>query len=202
MSLNHSIGLLSGIAVTSDPRKTYSAVTMIAAGNTILIFTLNLSAMEHSCVLVAAIVVSEMNERLSPKNEPPTIMAVMKASSGAEPEAICWAIPAPTGTRATMVPTLVPMDMEMKQEAMKSPAYISFPGRICRAMLTVASIAPISLAVAAKAPARTNIHIISITLLFPAPLENVSIFFSRLLSLVMSIAYTDATRNAADIGIL
>ncbi len=87
--------------------------------------------MEQPWVRVAAIVVSEMNERLSPKNAPPTIMAVMKGTPACAaanvsglpctPESSC-AIPAATGTRATMVPTLVPTDMEMKHEARKRPA--------------------------------------------------------------------------------
>ena len=50
------------------------------------------------------------------------MIAVMNAMSEADPDAICCAIPAPTGTKATMVPTLVPMDMEMKHAAMKRPA--------------------------------------------------------------------------------
>ena len=83
---------------------------------------LNLSAIEHSCVLVAAIVVSEIKERLSPKNAPPTIIAVMNAISGVAPAAISCAMPAPTGTRATMVPTLVPIDIDMKHDARNSPA--------------------------------------------------------------------------------
>ena len=92
----------------------------------ILILALNLSDIEHPWVLVAAMVVSDMNERLSPKNAPPTIMAVMKGVLERTPDApvraSSSAIPAATGTRATIVPTLVPMDMEMKHAARKSPA--------------------------------------------------------------------------------
>ena len=99
---------------------------MKAAGATMRMLALNLSAIEHSCVLVAAIVVSEMNERLSPKNAPPTMMAVMNGVlvnvPAAPPKASSSAIPAATGTNATIVPTLVPMDMEMKHDARKSPA--------------------------------------------------------------------------------
>ena len=95
--------------------------------------------------------------------------------------AISSAIPAAMGTRATIVPTLVPMDMEMKHEARKSPAYRNFPGSIFMAMFTVASMAPISFAVEANAPAITNIHIISSTFLLPAPSENVAILSSRVL---------------------
>ena len=40
-------------------------------------FTLNLSCILQPCVRVAAMVVSEMNERLSPKKAPPVITAVM-----------------------------------------------------------------------------------------------------------------------------
>ena len=181
-------------------------VTITAAGPTILIFVLNLSAIVTPWVLVAAIVVSEMNERLSPKNAPPTMMAVMKAGLATIPEhppvPSSSAIPAATGTRATIVPTLVPIDIEMKQAARKRPANSSFPGNILRARLTVASIAPISLAVVAKAPANTNIHIIRSTFLFPAPSENIAILCSNVFPLQMRMAYIDASRNAADMGIL
>ena len=174
-------------------------MTITAAGSTIRMFALNLSAIEHPCVLVAAMVVSDMNDRLSPKNEPPTMIAVMNATS---PPVISCAIPAPTGTRATIVPTLVPMDIEMKHEARKRPAYIRLPGRILSARLTVASIAPISFAVAANAPASTKIHIIRSTFLLPAPSENTAILCSRLLPLHISTAYIDATKKAAEMGIL
>ena len=90
----------------------------MAAGAAIHRFTRNLSRMEQPSILVAATVVSEMNERLSPKKAPPTMMAVMKGtpipSSEAMPEAM--------GTSATMVPTDVPIAMEMKQAAKNRPA--------------------------------------------------------------------------------
>ena len=129
---------------------------------------LNLSDIEHPWVVVAAMVVSEMKERLSPKKAPPTMRAV---SIGSEISA-CADIPEAMGRRATMVPTLVPMDIEMKQAARKSPARISFPGRIIKVRFTVASTLPMALAVEAKAPARMKIQIISRTFLSPAPEEN------------------------------
>ena len=46
-----------------------------AAGVTIRMFVRNLSRIEHPCVRVAAIVVSEINDRLSPNNAPPTTIA-------------------------------------------------------------------------------------------------------------------------------
>lgn len=60
-------------------------------------------------------VVSEMNERLSPKKAPPTTIPVMKARF----MSVFSAMPAATGTSATMVPTEVPMESEMKQAARK-----------------------------------------------------------------------------------
>ena len=50
------------------------------------------------------------------------------------------ASPTATGVRATIVPTLVPMDREMKQAAINIPASSRLSGRICRVRLTVASI--------------------------------------------------------------
>ena len=103
-------------------------------------------------------VVSEINERLSPNNEPPTTTAVIRATS----VPVCWATPAAIGVRATIVPTLVPIDIEMKQEATKSPASNICGGRSERVRFTVASMLPIIFAELAKAPASTKIQIISI----------------------------------------
>ncbi len=97
----------------------------MAAGMTIRLFTLNLSFMSHSCVLVAAMVVSDMKERLSPKNAPPITMATMKGNS----TAVFSAIPTATGVKATMVPTEVPTDKEMKQAAIKIPARRRLSGK-------------------------------------------------------------------------
>ena len=74
--------------------------------------------MEQPWLLVAATVVSEMKERLSPKKAPPTMMAVTNAT----PMPVSAAMPLAMGTSATMVPTDVPMAMETKQAARKRPA--------------------------------------------------------------------------------
>ena len=71
-------------------------------------------------------VVSEINDRLSPKKEPPTTTATMKGRS----IPVYSANPIATGVRATIVPTLVPMDSEMKQEARKMPANKRLSGKI------------------------------------------------------------------------
>ena len=137
----------------------------MAAGNTKNELTLNLSLNRHPCVWVAIIVVSEMNERLSPKNEPPTIMAVIIARS----VPVSCANPTAIGVSAAMVPTLVPMLSEMKHAARNIPAKIIDGGRKLNARFTVASILPIDLAEWAKAPASTNIQIISIICSVAAP---------------------------------
>ena len=111
---------------------------------------------------------SEINDKLSPKKDPPTTTATMNGRA----ISVFSASPTATGVRATIVPTLVPMDREMKQAAINIPASSRLSGRICRVRLTVASIAPICLALCAKAPARMNIHIIRRIFLLAAPTEN------------------------------
>ena len=158
-------------------------MTITAAGPQIQMLALNLSDMEHPCVVVEAMVVSEIKDRLSPKKAPPTISPVSIANERPD-----WpAIPDAIGTRATTVPTLVPMDIEMKHDARNSPASSHLPGRIVRVRLTVASTLPIALAVVANAPAITKIQIISSTFLLPAPLENMLIL-SLTVPFVISIA--------------
>ena len=129
-----------------------------AAGMTIKEFTRNLSLSRQPWVDVATMVVSEMNERLSPKKEPPTTTAVMRAMS----MPVCWATPTAIGVSATMVPTLVPIEIEMKQAARKSPASNIWEGRRLSVRLTVAWMLPITLAELAKAPANRNTQIMSI----------------------------------------
>ena len=88
-----------------------------------------------------------------------------------------WASQAAIGTRATTVPTLVPIDTEIKQAARKSPGRIMLAGRMLSARLTVASTAPIALADAANEPSQHVNQSMSIRLLAPAPLLYVSTRF-------------------------
>ena len=140
--------------------------------------------MSHSCVRVAAIVVSEINDRLSPKKAPPTTTATINATSNP----VCCAIPAATGTSATIVPTDVPIASEIKQAAIKIPGSKRLSGRIRRVRLTVASMAPISLAEAANAPASTKIQIINMIFLCAAPAENRSTRSDSFMPRVISTA--------------
>ena len=136
-----------------------------AAGATIKALTRNLSLSRQPCVCVAIMVVSEINDRLSPKKEPPTIIAVIIAIS----VPVCWATPTAIGTKAAIVPTLVPIAMDTKQAARNMPASSICGGRRKRVRLTVASILPIVLAEQAKEPARIKIQIISIICSVAAP---------------------------------
>ena len=158
----------------------------------------NLSLMRQSWLRVAAIVVSEMKERLSPKKAPPITTATRKAVSTPMLPAISVA----KGVRATTVPTDVPMETEMKQAEMKIPGIISCVGSVCSARATVASIAPMLLAREAKAPARMKIHIIYNTLALAAPREKISIRFDRLIPWVVTTAQVTAKMKATETGTL
>ena len=90
----------------------------------------------------------------------------------------------------------------MKQAARKIPAANRLPGRMDMAKFTVASTAPIALAVWAKAPARMKINTISMILLLAAPRQNCSIRLLSLPPLEMAMATTEAMTKATVIGIL
>ena len=143
-------------------------------------------------------VVSEMNDRLSPKKAPPTTTAVIMGRE----HPVCWATPRATGVRATMVPTEVPTLREMKQAARNSPGSSQLSGSTCRVSTTVASTAPMAFALWAKAPARMKIQIMSIMLRFPAPSEKWEMRCSRGMPRVMATAYTELTRKATVMGTL
>ena len=170
----------------------------MAAGSVMKKLTRNLSFILQPCVLVAAMVVSEMNERLSPKNAPPTTTAVSSATSSSM---VC-ASPEAMGTRATIVPTLVPIDRLMKHVAMNSPGSTILLGSSESMVFTVASTAPIAFAELAKAPASTNIHNIVIMFGELAPRLNTETFFCRFLPPAIATAYMPEIMNATLIGTL
>ena len=101
-------------------------------------------------------VVSDIKERLSPKKAPPVTAAIIIGRDIPDSSHIPVAI----GTSATTVPTEVPMQMEIIAAARKTPGRSISAGRLFTVRFTIASTAPIPLAVAAKAPASTKIHII------------------------------------------
>ena len=143
-------------------------------------------------------VVSDMNDRLSPNMAPLTTTPSIRASG----IPVLSAIPTATGAKATIVPTDVPTEMDMKQAARKIPAANRLPGRMDIARFTVASTAPIALAVWAKAPARMKINTISMILLLAAPRQNCSIRLLNLPPLEIAIATIEEMTKATVIGIL
>ena len=124
------------------------------------------------------------------------------ATSSGTGEPVIWAIPVAMGVSATMVPTLVPMDMEMKQAPRKSPASSIRSGSSHSVRSTVAWIHPNCLAVCAKAPASTNIHIICMILPELAPWLNVRIRWANGIPPLTATANTEAVRKATLMGIL
>ena len=143
-------------------------------------------------------VVSDMNDRLSPNMAPLTTTPSIRASG----IPVLSAIPTATGAKATIVPTDVPTEMDMKQAAKKIPAANRLPGRMDIARFTVASTAPIALAVCAKAPARMKINTISMILLLAAPRQNCSMRLLNLPPLEIAIATIEEMTKATVIGIL
>ena len=79
-------------------------------------FSLNLSVILQPCPLHAAIVVSEIKDRLSPNIAPPMTVAIQSGRSN--PDARDTAIP--IGVIKVMVPTEVPIASDTKQLTTKS----------------------------------------------------------------------------------
>ena len=170
---------------------------MAAAGNAMNALALNLSFILQPCDVVAAMVVSEMKDRLSPKKAPPTTTPTYNGRLS--PVAV--ASPAAMGTRATMHPTLVPMAMLTKHVVRNRPGSSMPPGTTDNMRPTVESMQPMLFAAAANAPASTNTHNMSMMPGVPAPWLNV-FMRSVMLPLLVATAYMDASMKATEIGIL
>ena len=112
-------------------------------------FILNLSFISQFWVLVAAIVVSEITDKLSPNIEPPTkapsIKAILIPPEVARPIAI--------GPKAVIVPTEVPVAIEIKQAIKNTPAVKNLAGTTESPKPTTESTPPEAEAKAEKAPA-------------------------------------------------
>ena len=95
-------------------------IVSIAAGKAIYEFILNLSFISTPCVLVAAIVVSEITDKLSPNIAPPITAAKIKVIG----TPLFSPSPTAIGPSATIAPTDVPVAVEIKAPIMKSPTAI------------------------------------------------------------------------------
>ena len=105
------------ISTRKDSTSSTAGVTS-AAGRAMPKFSRNLSFMAQPCPLQAAMVVSEIKERLSPNMAPP--MTAPTHSGTPKPDTPATA--AAMGVRRVMVPTLVPMAVDTKQATMNSTA--------------------------------------------------------------------------------
>ena len=150
-----------------------------------------MSLISHFCVLVAAIVVSEIIDKLSPNiapltTAPTTIPIAIPVLSD---------IPTAIGTSATIVPIDVPTDSAIKHATTNIPDTKILAGNTESPRLTVESTAPIAFAICAKAPAKTNISIIRIISGFPAPLQKICNFSSNLIFLFIIKATIAEIKN-------
>ena len=156
------------VTVSGLPNIRRSTIVTIAAGRAMRKLTLNLSFISQPWDLVAAMVVSEIMERLSPNIAPPTQAprkrGMLKPPLSATPTAI--------GTIAEMVPIDVPVAVPMNAEMMNTPAARKCTGIIESPRFMVASRPPISPATVENAPASRNIISMVRTSTFAAPFEN------------------------------
>ena len=124
----------------------------------------------HPAPLVAAIVVSDIIERLSPNIAPPITAAIATA----EEISAFSAIPIAIGPIAAIVPIDVPIAVAIKADIAKIPANINCKGQRLNPRLTVASTPPMALAVPANAPDKRKIKLINVTPGSPAFLAKIS----------------------------
>ena len=113
---------------------------IITAGNTIAKLTLNLSFIPTSCVLVAAIVVSDIKDILSPNIAPP--ITTPQTNGKAIP--VSLAIPTATGVKALTVPIEVPIEKLKAHPTKNNPGNNNLAGKTDNPKLTVELTAPIA----------------------------------------------------------
>ena len=185
-------------APAAEPDIAYRNSATSAAGDAMSPFARNLSFILTPCVLVAAMVVSEIIDRLSPNIAPPTTAPMRSAglscSGPAKPSAI--------GVTAAIVPHDVPIASEMRHETRNTPATISFAGTSDCAIVTAASTAPDPFAIVANAPARMKMRHMIMMFGSPIPRAYTSTFSSSVRRRPMMSDTADATRNATGIDTL
>ena len=169
----------------------------MAAGKTIKKFTLNLSFSSHPCVRTAAIVVSEMMDKLSPNIPPPTIAPTTNATG----IPVASATPRPTGVNAVIVPTDVPIETEINPAMINNPTTTKLGGKMDKLKLTVASTPPMAFATPEKAPANKKIMTIMIIFSFPAPLQKIATLSLKCSFRLNINAATEANKKATNTGI-
>ena len=168
-----------------------------AAGNAIRKFCLNLSFIAQPCPLHAAIVVSEINDRLSPNIEPPITAATQSGTEKPEASATATAI----GVISVIVPTEVPIATDTKHATIKRTITANRAGINCS--IKYATLSALSRPTTpTNTPAVRNISSIVIIFLSAIPCAMISSFSSKDTSLFCRQAVKIATKKATIIGIL
>ena len=168
----------------------------IAAGSTMRKFSRNLSFISQPCVFTAAMVVSEIMDRLSPNIAPQTTAPMQIAMA----KPVFSLMPTAMGARAAMVPMEVPMDTEIKHPMTKSPATATPGGRTESPRFTVLSTPPAAVTAPEKPPAQRKIRLMVMMLSSPTPFAMIWIFSSKLTFLFCRNATHRAMRNATMVG--
>lgn len=94
-------------------------------------------------------VVSEIKERLSPNIAPHTTAPTARGNENP----VFWLMSTAMGVRATMVPTEVPIAIEIKHPIRNKPTMEKFAGINDKARFTVLDTPPAAVATAEKPPA-------------------------------------------------
>ena len=186
-------------APTSNPKDCTSKIIRVAtaAGSAIQKFSRNLSFMAQPCPLQAAIVVSEMNDKLSPNIAPPTTAPIQ--SGAAKP--VLFAKATAIGVISVIVPTLVPIATETNALTTKRTRTENLAGII--ESIKYATLSALLLPTTpTKMPAAMKIKIMVMIFLSPTPFPISSNFWSKLSFRFCKHATSSATRNATTIGIL
>ena len=182
------------MSLVTNQKKT---MVITAAGRTIRKLALNLSFISQPCVLTAAIVVSEIMDRLSPNMAPQTTDAIQTAIGN--PASLLT--PTAIGASAAIVPMDVPIDTEIKQLMIKSPATIKWAGISDSPRLTVLSTPPAAVTAPENAPAQRKMRLMVMIFSSPTPCAMIFTFSSKLTFRFCRNATNSAIRNATMAGI-
>ena len=189
--------IIAALSAPPEVRIKIIARVTRAAGSAILKLARNLSFIAHPCPLQAAMVVSEIKERLSPNIAPP--ITAPTHSGAAKPEAVDTA--RAIGVISVMVPTEVPMARETKQLTPNSTITAKRAGITERRKY--ATLSALSLPTTpTKMPATIKIRIMVTIFLSPTPCAITESFSSKLNLGFWIHATRRAVRNETTMGIL
>ena len=167
-----------------------------AAGRAIQKLALNLSFMAQPWLLQAAMVVSEIKDRLSPNIAPPMTLPTHRGRPKPEASATATAM----GMIRVMVPQEVPMAVETKHATTNSTATANLAGTMDSIKYATLSALPRP-TTPAKIPAARKIRIMVMMFLSPTPRAISSSLSSNFTSLFWKQATVMATKNATTTGI-